>query len=133
MPRRRVDLDCGAHGPTWRRRALACLRCRPVQLDPPSPPPRAQDCRFALIAALIFGWSADVLGGVAAITGAFIAGMGLSRTNERAKHEIEAAVYNLSYMFLVPIFFVHVGLLTNLRQIDLEHPLRDLWWQPLSP
>jgi Kef-type K+ transport system membrane component KefB len=75
---------------------------------------------FALIAALIFGWSADALGGVAGITGAFIAGMGLSRTNERAKHEIEAAVYNLSYMFLVPIFFVHVGLLTNLRQIDLD-------------
>jgi Kef-type K+ transport system membrane component KefB len=35
---------------------------------------------FAIIAALLFGWSADVLGGVAAITGAFIAGVGLSQT-----------------------------------------------------
>jgi Kef-type K+ transport system membrane component KefB len=75
---------------------------------------------FALIAALIFGWSAEALGGVAAITGAFIAGMGLSQTTERVKHDIEVAVYSISFSFLVPVFFVHVGLITNLREIGLD-------------
>ncbi|NLX10343.1 MAG: cation:proton antiporter [Chloroflexi bacterium] len=72
---------------------------------------------FALIAALLFGWSAEVLGGVAAITGAFITGMGLSRTTERIRHQIENAVRPISYSFLVPIFFVNVGLQTDLTSI----------------
>lgn len=75
---------------------------------------------FALIAALIFGWSADALGGIAAITGAFIAGMGLSQTNERARDEIVSTVHHISYAFLVPIFFVNVGLHTDLGQIGLD-------------
>ncbi len=73
---------------------------------------------FALIMALFFGWSADVLGGVAAITGAFIAGMGLSQTNERAKIEIVSTVQHISYSFLVPIFFVNVGLHIDLTQVE---------------
>ena len=77
---------------------------------------------FALIAALLFGWSADVLGGVAAITGAFIAGVGLSQTGERVHAEIEETVRRLSYSFLVPIFFVNVGLHVDLTQLGL-----DLW------
>lgn len=75
---------------------------------------------FALIAALIFGWSADVLGGIAAITGAFIAGVGLSQTNERAKRDIEQTVQHISYSFLVPIFFVNVGLHTDLKDISAD-------------
>ncbi len=75
---------------------------------------------FALIAALVFGWSADVLGGIAAITGAFIAGVGLSQTNERAKREIEETVHHISYSFLVPIFFVNVGLHTDLKDISAD-------------
>lgn len=75
---------------------------------------------FALIAALVFGWSADVLGGVAAITGAFIAGVGLSQTTERTKHVIEDTVQHISYSFLVPIFFVNVGLHTDLSEIGLD-------------
>jgi Kef-type K+ transport system membrane component KefB len=74
----------------------------------------------ALIAALVFGWSADALGGVAAITGAFIAGMGLSQTNERTKHAIEEAVQHISYDLLVPIFFVNVGLHADLTQIGAD-------------
>lgn len=75
---------------------------------------------YALIAALVFGWSADVLGGVAAITGAFIAGVGLSQTNERAKREIESAVHHISYAFLVPIFFVNVGLHIDMKDIGMD-------------
>jgi Kef-type K+ transport system membrane component KefB len=74
---------------------------------------------FALVTALIFGWSAQALGGIAAITGAFMAGMGLSQTTERIKYEIEVAVQSIAYALLVPIFFVHVGLITNLRELGL--------------
>ncbi len=81
----------------------------------------ASTASFALIMALFFGWSADLLGGVAAITGAFIAGMGLSQTTSRAKVEIETTVQRLSYSFLVPIFFVNVGL-----HIDLLGISRDM-------
>lgn len=70
---------------------------------------------LALIAALLFGWSAEYLGGVAAITGAFIAGVGLSKLSSRnAKREIEQTMSHLAYVFLVPIFFVNVGLETDL-------------------
>lgn len=76
---------------------------------------------FALISALIFGWSAEYFGNVAAITGAFIAGVGLSKlTNRNAKHDIEQTMSHLAYVFLVPIFFVDVGLETDLSTFPLE-------------
>jgi Kef-type K+ transport system membrane component KefB len=75
---------------------------------------------FALTFALAFGWAAEALGGVAAITGAFIAGVGFSRASSETRHEIEEAATNLAYAFLVPIFFVHVGLATNLRLLTLD-------------
>lgn len=73
---------------------------------------------FALVTALVFGWSAEALGGVATITGSFIAGLGLSQTTERTKDEIVDVVRRVSYSFLVPIFFVSVGLQTDLGAIE---------------
>lgn len=76
---------------------------------------------FALATALLFGWSAEYLGGVAAITGAFIAGVGLSNLrNRNAKHDIEQTMSHLAYVFLVPIFFVDVGLETDLSSFPPE-------------
>ncbi len=76
---------------------------------------------FALTVALLFGWSAEYFGGVAAITGAFIAGVGLSKLNNRnMKHDIEQTMSHLAYVFLVPIFFVDVGLETDLSNFPLE-------------
>lgn len=75
---------------------------------------------FALILAFLFGWSAQAFGGVAAITGAFIAGVGLSRATGAAKHQIDEAVGYIAYAFLVPIFFVSVGLQTDLRSFPLN-------------
>jgi Kef-type K+ transport system membrane component KefB len=75
---------------------------------------------LALISVLIFGWSAEELGGVAAITGAFLAGVGLSRTRDHVRHEIEQAASFIAYAFLVPIFFVDVGLETDLRSFPLS-------------
>ncbi|NWG15435.1 MAG: cation:proton antiporter [Chloroflexi bacterium] len=75
---------------------------------------------FALIMALLFGWSADYFGGVATITGAFIAGVGFSRARENIKRSIDVATSNMSYAFLVPIFFVSVGLQTDLSRFPLD-------------
>lgn len=79
---------------------------------------------FALILALFYGWSSEALGGVAAITGAFIAGVGLTRVPDReTRREINTAVSNISYVFLVPIFFVSVGLETDLSSFPWAEAL----------
>jgi Kef-type K+ transport system membrane component KefB len=70
---------------------------------------------LALVSALLFAWSAEVVGGLAAITGAFIAGAGLGRSSLRDK--IETKMRAITYAFLVPIFFVSIGLEANAREI----------------
>jgi len=68
---------------------------------------------LVLVTALLFAWSAEVVGGLAAITGAFIAGVGFGRSHLR--DEIERDMHTITYAFLVPIFFVSIGLKTNAR------------------
>jgi Kef-type K+ transport system membrane component KefB len=75
---------------------------------------------IALILALFYGWSAEEWGGVAAITGAFIAGVGFSRARDDVRHEVEAATSAIAYALLVPIFFISVGLETDLRAFPLS-------------
>lgn len=75
---------------------------------------------FAFIVLLLFAWSAQEWGGVAAITGAFIAGVGLRRTRDPIRHEIETAVAYPAYGLLVPVFFLNVGLQTDLRTFPLN-------------
>ncbi|CAG0952626.1 partial Na(+)/H(+)-K(+) antiporter GerN, partial [Anaerolineae bacterium] len=70
---------------------------------------------IVLFITLVFAWSAEVMGGLAAITGAFIAGVGLGRSHLRDK--IEAKMRVLTYGFLVPIFFVSIGLEANVREV----------------
>ncbi|MFN2136317.1 MAG: cation:proton antiporter [Candidatus Promineifilaceae bacterium] len=71
---------------------------------------------FVLVATLLYGWSAEAIGGIAAITGAFLVGLFLSRTPFR--HDLEGGVAALAYGFFVPIFFVSIGLSVNLRAIS---------------
>ncbi len=58
--------------------------------------------------ALAYGWAAQHLGGVAAVTGAYMAGLIASQTNvgQKATHGINW----LGYGFFIPIFFVAIGL-----------------------
>jgi Kef-type K+ transport system membrane component KefB len=74
---------------------------------------------FALVFALFLGWGAEALGGVAAISGTFLAGFGLSRINAAARHEVGMAATYVSYALLVPIFFVSIGLGTDFAQLGL--------------
>ncbi len=75
---------------------------------------------IALLVALLFGWTAETWGGVAALTGAFIAGVGFSRTRDDVRREIETSSSFIAYALLVPIFFINVGLDTNLRTFPLS-------------
>lgn len=75
---------------------------------------------FALAVAFLFGWAGEALGGVAAITGAFLAGAGLSFAAQPVKAQVDRAVDAVVYAFFVPIFFVSVGLETDLRSFTLE-------------
>ncbi len=74
---------------------------------------------IALLVALLFGWTAQTWGGVATLTGAFIAGVGFSRTRDDVRREIATASSSIAYALLVPIFFVNVGLNTNLHTFPL--------------
>jgi Kef-type K+ transport system membrane component KefB len=70
---------------------------------------------LVLSSVLLFAWAAEVVGGLAAITGAFLAGMGLSRSPLRDK--TEAKIRTITYGFVVPIFFVSIGLQADARSI----------------
>ena len=76
---------------------------------------------FVLVICLIYAYAAEVYGGMAAITGAFLAGLFLGRT--QMKEEIEEGISSLAYAFFVPIFFVNIGLEVNLRAIS-----GSAWW-----
>lgn len=65
---------------------------------------------------LLFAWAAEVLGGLAAITGAFLAGVGLSRSPLREK--TEGRLRTITYAFVVPVFFVSIGLQTDARAVS---------------
>jgi Kef-type K+ transport system membrane component KefB len=71
---------------------------------------------FVLVATLLFGWSAEAIGGIAAITGAFLVGLFLSRSPLR--NQLETGVGAIAYGFFVPIFFVSIGLEVNLQAIS---------------
>ncbi len=73
---------------------------------------------LAIVILLIYGVAAELLGGMAAITGTFLAGLMFARTPE--KSIIETNLHAISYAFFVPIFFVSIGLSVNLRNTDLN-------------
>jgi len=76
---------------------------------------------FAFVIGLLYAWAAEALGGMAAITGAFLAGLMFART--RVKEQIESGISILAYAVFVPIFFVNVGLSANVRELTAQ----SLW------
>lgn len=69
-----------------------------------------------IIIVLAFAWASETLGGVAAITGAFIAGVALGRSH--LHKQISEGIRTLAYAFFVPIFLVNIGLSANLRVLS---------------
>lgn len=73
---------------------------------------------FVIIVTLLYAWSAEVVGEIAAITGAFIAGIAFARSAVR--HTVEEGMHTLTYAFFVPIFLISIGLNANARAISAE-------------
>ena len=72
---------------------------------------------FAFFIMFLFSWVAETVE-IAAITGAFFAGLFLGKTKE--KHAIEEGAKTIGHTLFVTIFFVFIGLETNLRNLKLE-------------
>lgn len=70
---------------------------------------------FVIVAALLYAWAAEMVGGIAAITGAFLVGLAFARSSFR--QEIEHNFSALTYGFFVPLFFVSIGLEANVRAV----------------
>ncbi|EKP94510.1 cation:proton antiporter [Thermaerobacter subterraneus] len=70
---------------------------------------------MALVSGLLLAVAAEELGGVAAITGSYMAGVMLALVPE-LKQAVEERLAILAYGFFVPIFFVNIGLEADLVQ-----------------
>jgi Kef-type K+ transport system membrane component KefB len=58
---------------------------------------------------LVYAWSAEALGSIAAITGAYLLGIIVSKHTDPG-HHLHDSMNVLGYGFFVPIFFVSIGL-----------------------
>jgi Kef-type K+ transport system membrane component KefB len=76
---------------------------------------------FSFVTILLYGWSAEIIGQMAAITGAFLAGLWLGRTPE--KERIHNGIATIAYGVFVPVFFINIGLAANARELDGESAL----------
>jgi Kef-type K+ transport system membrane component KefB len=70
---------------------------------------------FTVVVILLYGWAAEELGHMAAITGAFLAGLMFARSSLRER--IQNGISPLAYGLFVPIFFIDVGLKVNGREL----------------
>ena len=72
---------------------------------------------LAVVLAVVFvyAWSAEALGGVAAITGAYLAGVCFARTPFKSR--IDAGIHPVTYSLFVPVFFVGIGLDADARHL----------------
>src|SRR5260370_5556826 len=77
----------------------------------------ALEARIGLVLALglLYAWSAESLGNVAAITGAYIAGILVSRTEMR--EWVHDGLSKMGYAFFVPLFFTYVGIEANFQSM----------------
>ncbi len=71
-----------------------------------------------LVVALLYAWGAEYLGGVAAITGSYLAGLLFAQT--RYKEAIDQGIHPLTYSVFVPVFFVSIGLQANARELGTQ-------------
>lgn len=71
---------------------------------------------LAIVILLFYGVAAEVVGGMAAITGSFLAGLMFARAAE--KERLMQGISALAYGLFVPIFFVSIGLAVNIRDLE---------------
>jgi Kef-type K+ transport system membrane component KefB len=69
----------------------------------------------AVVVAFLYSWAAEYLGAVAAITGAYVAGVLIAQTE--FKKQVDAGIHSLTYSIFVPAFFIGIGLQANGREL----------------
>ena len=69
----------------------------------------------AVVIAFVYAWAAEYGGGVAAITGSYIAGVLIAQTP--FKTHVDAGIHPLTYSLFVPVFFIAIGLQANGREL----------------
>jgi Kef-type K+ transport system membrane component KefB len=77
----------------------------------------ALEARIGLVLALVllYAWSAEALGNVAAITGAYIAGILVNRTEMR--EWVHDGISKIGYALFVPLFFIYVGIEAHFQSV----------------
>jgi Kef-type K+ transport system membrane component KefB len=70
---------------------------------------------FVVAVAFLYAWAAEYVGGVAAITGSYMAGVLFAQTT--FKDRIGRGMQPLAYSFFVPVFFINIGLRADVRQV----------------
>lgn len=75
---------------------------------------------FAIVITLLLSFAAEYFGGIAGITGAFIAGIGISRAKRGVIERVDKGIHAVNYGFLVPLFFISIGLRADLRVLTGE-------------
>jgi Kef-type K+ transport system membrane component KefB len=82
----------------------------------------ALEVRIGLVLALVllYAWSAQEIGNVAAITGAYLAGILVARTDMR--EWVHDGLSKIGYALFIPLFFVYVG---------IEADFHSVWHLPL--
>jgi Kef-type K+ transport system membrane component KefB len=68
-----------------------------------------------LVVAFVYSWAAEYVGAVAAITGAYLAGVLVGQTP--FKKAVDEGIHPLTYSMFVPIFFISIGLEANGREL----------------
>lgn len=70
---------------------------------------------FVFVTILVYAWFAETAGHMAAITGAFLAGLWFGRTP--LKERIDTGISTIAYGIFVPVFFINIGLSANAREL----------------
>jgi Kef-type K+ transport system membrane component KefB len=70
---------------------------------------------IVIAGALVFAWASEALGGVAAVTGAYMAGLLVART--QLVHTVSHGLNWVAYGFFVPLFFVGIGMQANFASL----------------
>ena len=73
---------------------------------------------LVIVTTLLYAWSAEAVGGMATITGAFLAGVLFGRTPYR--QHIETGMHTLTYALFVPVFFVSIGLEADIKSVGWQ-------------
>lgn len=68
---------------------------------------------IGLSLALLYSWGAKIVG-MASITGAYFSGLFIAQTKSKTK--ISEGIKEIGQSLFVPVFFINIGLTTNLRE-----------------